>query len=271
MFQPTAQVIADSFNQNGDRLTTFVVKFHRFILAEWNTHRVHSKNTSSSRAIPATKMIDLLLEDDVFPLFWGKNQKGMVAHELLEQEYIDQAIGVWKSAREQAIIHANALIDLKAHKQIVNRLLEPFSACTVICTATDYQNFFSQRCHVDAQPEIRALAEAMKAAYDASEPVFLSVGKWHIPFICPEEKAGSANSTLIKISVGRCARVSYLNHDGRRNILDDIALHDRLLSSKPPHFSPFEHVAMALGTSEKRANFTGFESYRYQLERKNNE
>jgi thymidylate synthase ThyX len=183
--------------------------------------------------------------------------------EELEGKALLEAQAWWKTAREDAISFAKIGAEMGIHKQVVNRLLEPFSTITVICTATDYQNFFNQRCHSDAQPEIRALADAMKAAYEESTPEQLDAGEWHIPLIKEIPTVGD----LIKISVGRCARVSYLNHEGKDDPKADIALHDRLLNSKPPHFSPFEHVAIAMDTSEQFANFTGFKSYRYTLEK----
>ena len=279
MFQPTAKIICDSVNTSGDRLTTFVLTYHRLVHSEFMTHRMLSKNSSSSRAIPVEKMIALVENQEVYPLHWGKNQKGMVAEQELSAAYQIAAKRIWDSAREEAIAYARELAEIGVHKQVVNRLLEPFSTITVICSGTEYQSFFNQRCHPDAQPEIKALADAMKAAYDASEPNQLDAGDWHLPFTqdidsdldFDQEQLWTdqyINSVLVKVAIGRCARVSYLNHDGVRNIKDDIKLHDRLLTSKPPHFSPFEHVAIALPNSEKRANFTGFESYRYQLERK---
>lgn len=266
MFQPTAKIICDSVNPNGDRLTTFVLTYHRFVHSEFMTHRMLSKNSSSSRALSISVLIDRVIEDEVFPLHWGKNQKGMSAKE--EIENIPRAMEIWEEARNSAIYHATQLQELGLHKQVVNRLLEPFSTITVICSGTEYQNFFNQRCHPDAQPEIQALANKMKAAYDACEPTPLPQGAWHLPFASYSEFNDSCFDIglLRKIAVGRCARVSYLNHDGVRDINADIALHDRLLNSKPPHFSPFEHVAIALPTSEKKANFTGFQSYRNILE-----
>lgn len=268
MFQPQAKIIADSVTPNGDRITTFEIKLHRFVLAEMNTHRVNSRNYQSSRACPVEKMIANVIEDNVYPLHWGRKQKGMVAD--LEIDEADQleAIAIWDEAREAAIGYVRRLLEIDVHKQVANRLLEPFMAITGIVTATDYSNFFAQRCHPDSQPEIRALADAMKAAYEASEPHELIAGEWHIPFYADEIDYQLSQSDAIKAAVARCARVSYKQHDSDcMSIANDIKLHDRLLASKPPHLSPFEHVAQALGKSEKRANFTGFESYRYQLER----
>ncbi len=273
MFQPSAKIIADSVNERGDRLTTFVLTYHRMIHSEFMTHRMLSKNSSSSRAIPVEKMIKLVEEQEVYPLHWGRNCKGMSAKEELEHGALLAAKHWWKSAREDAIVRAKAGIEIGLHKQVINRILEPYSSITVICSGTEYQNFFNQRCHPDAQPEIQALANAMKAAYDASEPNYLEASEWHTPFLFLPDYTdftdGSLDypmSELIKIATGRCARVSYLNHVGVRSIEDDIKLHDRLLSSKPAHLSPFEHVAIALPNSDRKANFTGFQSYRNILE-----
>jgi len=265
-FQPQAAIIADSVNLTGDRLTTFVLTYHRMIHSEFMTHRMLSKNSSSSRAIPVEKMIKLVESQEVYPLHWGKNQKGMSAREEITD--IGKASEIWGEARQDAIKHAKRLVEIGIHKQVVNRLLEPFSTITVICSGTEYQNFFDQRCHPDAQPEIQALANAMKAAYDASDPHELIAGEWHIPFYADEIDYQLSQADAIKAAVARCARVSYKQHDSEGiSIVNDIKLHDRLLSSKPAHLSPFEHVAMALGKSEKRANFTGFEAYRFQLKR----
>jgi thymidylate synthase ThyX len=283
-FYPTAEIIADSINECGDRLTTFVLTYHRMIHSEFMTHRMLSKNSSSSRAIPVDKMIAKVIADNVYPLHWGANQKGMVADSEISEMRQEEARSIWDSERNSAIAHARALASIGVHKQVVNRLLEPFSTITVICSGTEYQNFFAQRCHPDAQPEIQALANLMKLEYDASVPRQIKAGERHIPFvksvyyqglteyydngITHDELSDHQKSLdkIIKIAVGRCARVSYLNHDGDRNIQDDIKLHDRLLSSKPAHLSPFEHIAIAMPNSDHYANFTGFQSYRYQLE-----
>jgi thymidylate synthase ThyX len=273
MFHPSAKILADSVNPIGDRLTTFEIKLHRFVLAEMNTHRVNSRNYQSSRACPVERMISNVIEDNVYPLHWGRKKKGMVAD--LEIDEADQleAIAIWDEAREAMIGYVKRLLEIDVHKQVANRLLEPFMAITGIVSATDYSNFFSQRCHPSAQPEIRALADAMKLAYDLSQPTLLEAGEWHLPLINGEDwieatDRGYVDEDLVKVAIGRCARVSYLNHDGVRSLSDDTKLYWRLLESHPPHLSPFEHVAIALDSSEKRANFTGFEAYRYQLEQK---
>ena len=273
MFEPTAEIIADSVNQSGDRLTTFVLTYHRFIHSEFMTHRMLSKNSSSSSAIPVEKMIKLVEDSQVEPIHWGANCKGMSAKEEMGSSALLAAQQIWGIARESAIASAKAMVKVGTHKQIVNRLLEPFSPITVVCTGTEYQNFFDQRCHPDAQPEMQALAIVMRGAYDMSEPVEMKAGGWHLPFASYEEFDESCFDIglLRKIATGRCARVSYLNHDGFSRIIGDIALHDRLLSSEPKHLSPFEHCAIALPNSEKKANFTGWQSYRNTLEQNNDD
>ena len=277
MFYPSAKIIADSVNGNGDLLTTFVMTYHRMIHSEFLTHRMLSKNSSSSRAIPVEKMIKLVESEEVYPLHWGKNQKGMIAKEQITD--IDDAREIWGEARQDAIKHAKRLVEIGIHKQVANRLLEPFSSITVICSGTEYQNFFEQRCHPDAQPEIQALAIAMREVYGKSEPKLIKpddLFSWHIPFIDRNDLSQlheneTIHNDLIKVAVGRCARVSFLNHDGDRDIQADIKLHDRLLSSKPAHLSPFEHCAIALSNSDRHANLTGWQSYRNILEQKIND
>lgn len=266
MFEPRATIICDSLNiVTGDRLTTMIIKYHRFIHSELMTHRMLSKNSSSSRAIPIRKLIQNVIDDDVYPLHWGENRKGMQAFREIAESDIEQAKRLWEIARNNAINSAWQLSNLGIHKQVVNRILEPFSTITVIVSGTDWANFFNQRCHKDAQPEIQVLANKMQQVYKQSEPDKLEVGEWHIPLIEDEDTYDDLMTTL-KISTGRCARVSYLNHEGARNLDDDIKLHDRLLSSEPKHLSPFEHQAMVLPESNYSANFKGFKQYRKFVE-----
>ena len=267
MFKPTAKVICDSLNtMTGDRLTTMIIKYHRFIHSEFMTHRVFSRSSSSSRAIPVNKLIQNVIDDDVYPIHWGKNQKGMQAFKEISD--IEQAKRLWEVARNNAINSARQLSDLGIHKQVVNRLLEPFSTITVIVSGTDWVNFFKQRCHIDAQPEIRILANEMFVAYANSNPLELYEGDWHLPFLKMQdfEEEPFNISRQLEISAGRCARSSYLNHEGVRNLSEDVVLHDRLLASEPKHLSPFEHQALVQPKSEYFANFKGFKQYRRFIE-----
>jgi hypothetical protein len=153
-------------------------------------------------------------------------------------------------------------IKLNLHKQIVNRIVEPWMWMTVICSATDYDNFFSLRCHPDAQPEIQKLAYMMRYAYENHEPTLLNCGEWHMPFI-QDDEFNLDDETKRKISVARCARVSYLTHQGNRDIDKDLELYDRLINgSGKGHWSPFEHVAMATDSGKSSGNFHGWLQYR---------
>lgn len=258
-----AKVICDSINSNGVRLTTMELQFHRFILAEFNTHRMFSRSASSSRAIPVDKMLKQMQENPAMPIHWGKNQPGMQAKDecnnlvTMDWDYYNdcECTGTrelaWKEAAENAASKARAFEFAGYHKQIVNRLLEPFQWIKVIVTATEWENFFKLRLHKAAQPEIRVLAEHMKKAMDESIPKLLKDGEWHLPYISVEDCIKTTTDNFVKLSVARCARVSYLNHDNSiPNIEKDIALADRLLEDG--HMSPFEHVA----TPMSQASFT---------------
>jgi thymidylate synthase ThyX len=227
------------------------VTFPRIVLAEFNTHRVFSRNSASSRAIPVEKILKRVAEDPFVPDYWGKNQKGMQADQELNAEEQHDAAFAWNCAKERAADWSKTLLDLGVHKQITNRLLEPFLWHTVIVTATEWENFFALRAHPSAQPEIRKIAELMRAAQAKSNPTPLGYGEWHRPLIDPETWEKYRNTRQgddwlfwNKVSAARCARVSYLTHDGVRDVNADVQLHDRLAASG--HMSPFEHVARPL-------------------------
>jgi thymidylate synthase ThyX len=239
----SAKILADSISEAGDRLTTMEVTFPRMVLAEYNTHRVFSRNSASSRAIPVLKQLMRIEENPFIPIYWGKNQSGMSAKEEISTSDKKKAIAIWLAARDDAVEHCKALLDLGVHKQIANRLLEPFMWHTVVVTATEWSNFFALRAHEDAQPEIRVIAEMMQDIYKKSEPQLLREDEWHLPLIQPEEYDGvfEFSEEARKISAARCARVSYLTHDGRRDLEADLTLYERLVSGG--HMSPLEHVA----------------------------
>lgn len=239
-----AKVIADSL-AGGVRLTTLEVTMPRIVLAEFNTHRVFSRNSASSRAIPVAKRIQAVIDDPFIPATFGSNKKGMQAGDALEGAERANALDAWMVARDNAVRSAYRLAALGVHKQLANRLLEPFSWHTVVVTATEWENFFNLRISSLAQPEIRTAAELMKAAMDASKPRTLDVNGWHLPYVSDEDHArhrDRAEAYLMPMtSAARCARVSYLTHDGRRDVDADLRLADDLAKNR--HMSPFEHVA----------------------------
>lgn len=264
----TASIIADSISQEGKRLTTFMLRYPRFIHAELMTHRVFSRNASSSRAIPVAKMIDDLRRDPAMPIYWGSSKPGMQAGNELNQSDIKFAKHIWLSGMEDAIGRSQALINLDLHKQIANRILEPWAHINVVVTATEYTNWFALRDHPMAQPEIHELAHQMRLAMDHSNPTLLLPGQWHLPFVEWEGQSDDREAAfeylqsqshhgdffiphenqfvdIFKmVSTARCARTSYLTHDGRKTtVKEDLELFQKLVVDTPLHASPAEHQA----------------------------
>ncbi|GAB3260740.1 FAD-dependent thymidylate synthase [Kineosporia babensis] len=262
MSQPSARIVADSVGPSGIRLSTLEVKMHRYVLAEFNTHRVFSRNSASSRAIPVAKQLETVRNDPAMPLEWGANQPGMQAGSALESSELER---VWLRARDSALVAAEELMKAGLHKQLSNRLLEPFMWQTVIVTSTEWDNFFEQRCSPLAQPEIRACAEAMRTALLDSTPAELTAGQWHTPYISAEDSLDEAD--VLKVSAARCARVSYLTHDGVRDPAKDLELYARLVSASPMHASPLEHVARPSASPEPQlGNLRGWRQLRHDVE-----
>lgn len=276
-----AKILADSLSPDGIRLTTLEVTFPRIVLAEFNTHRMFSRNSASSRAIPVRKMIKRVQEHPYIPTSWGKNQKGMQADVDLDERESSKAQAIWLHARDAAVEKVEKLLDVGVHKQLTNRLLEPFLWHTCIVTATEWSNFFHLRCNPAAHPDIRIPAELMRDAMGRSNPRQVEYAEWHLPLIHSEDYEEAILLTptdpqealmkLVKISAARCARISYLTHDGKRDLQADLYLHDRLLT--PGHMSPFEHVARPFAVSttghdspairqEFCGNFRGWIQYR---------
>lgn len=311
-----SEIIIDSINPIGNRLTTFILEYPRFIHSEVLTHRIFSKNAASSRAIPIEKMIQQVIDNPAIPIWWGKNQNGMQAKEELDDTTVSQlyiieknykelskylikvekyhdgvyytyeltlkgeALFNWLQARDEAINQVTRLNKIGLHKQICNRILEPWFNIRIILSGTEFENFFALRAHPDAQPEFQQLANQMLEEYNKSIPKKLNVGEWHIPFgdKIDEGRLISINNSKydiespswhkginelkIKIAVARCARISYFNFEGKDDYEADIKLCDRLFGNTPKHLSPTEHVAQALNSSEKIGNYTGFKQFR---------
>jgi len=249
----SAKVILDSVNPyNGIRLITSELTYPRFVHAEFMTHRMFSRNAASSRAIPSKKMINMVKNNPAMPVYWGKDKRGMSAKEEFEGHALISAQAMWLLARDEMASCANDFRKMGLHKQIANRIIEPWKYITVICTATNHSNFFALRDHVDAQPEIAHLARMWKVAQDESTPIERT---WHIPYIQEDEQSLDLEVRK-RVGVARCARVSYLTHDGVRSIDKDIELYERLITGgSSGHWSPFEHVAKATAWTERRKNF----------------
>lgn len=271
----SARISEDSISEAGVRLTTFQLRYPRFFHAELMTHRMLSRCVSSSRAVPVRRMNEAIAADPVVPLYFGKNEPGMQAHEEVGPLERRAAVALWNEARRACLRISTELAETcGVAKQIANRLTEPFAHVDVIVTATDWANFFALRCHPDAEPHFRVLAWRMADLYFVEpHPVLRRADEWHLPYVTAEERASLDLATLQQCSVARCARVSYRMHDGQNpSAAKDIALCTRLLAglasggADPGHMSPFEHQATPAADADIRSgNLRGWLQYRTQI------
>lgn len=256
-----AEIVADSSSVS--RITTFLLTYPRFIHSELMTHRMFSRNAASSRAIPVERMTKEVSDNPAMPVEWGTIQKGMQAGPVLEGQNRYRAETIWCEGRDDAIHTAEKLLNLGIHKQVANRVLEPWMHMTTLVTATEYGNFFKLRAHPAAQPEFQELAYEMLSLYLKNKPVEMEDGEWHLPFISNEERREHAVQVQRKICTARCARTSYVKMTSRKEVAEDIEFHDRLLVNG--HMSPFEHAARANPYTQS-ANFWGWTQYREIVE-----
>lgn len=260
-----AEIVLDSIAPNGARLTTWELEYPRFVHSELMTHRLFSRSSASSRAIPTAKLIQRVVDDPVMPRWWGKNQGGMQAREELRGLQLQAAQASWLAARDEAVRVAKELNIIGLHKQIANRVIEPWMFITVLVTATEFVNWFSLRDEDGAQPELRWVAAEMLKVYREAVPNPLAEGEWHMPFTDDCDTI-DASLDLRDVSVGRCAAISYLNHEDHRDPRGDA---DRTAKMQVAgHMAPFEHVAKALGRGARNArsgNFRGWLQYRKTL------
>lgn len=270
-----AKIIEDSISNGGVRLTTFQLKYPRYIHAEFMTHRVFSRNASSSRAIPVNKLVEKSLAEMVTPIRWGLNQPGMQASEQdLTGDALIEVQNIWRDMAEFCAAGVSRMGELGLHKQWANRPLEWFGHIEVVVTATEWENFYHLRDHADAQPEIRELAQLMRKAHEESEPIprdgfnLRNPFNWHLPYVTYDERLENTIEDLVRMSTARNARVSYLTHDKQEPVIEqDIALHERLVGGEPIHASPTEHVAYPLDDADKwSGNFRGWYQYRKDIE-----
>ena len=262
----TAKVIlASKPIDGGPILYTVECRYPRFIHSEIMTHRKLSRNASSSRAIPVKRMLAQVWSDPAMPVHWGSNQPGMQAKTELDGFKRTMAETLWRVAGKVACVFAWGMVKCNLHKQVANRILEPWQYISVIITSTEWENFFQLRDHPDAQPEIQALAKAIRAAMAAATPVPAREGYWHLPYIFEEDRNRPLRD-LVRMSAARCARVSYLTHDGSCPVPEqDFKLYDRLVGSHPMHASPIEHQA-CYRDDNTVSNLVGWSQYRKMVE-----
>lgn len=300
----SAKVILDSISHEGVRLTTMELRYPRFIHSEFMTHRVFSRNASSSRAVPVEKLIEEAENSPAMPERWGIHNTGMQDGGTMTPFGEKTARDDWLAARDAAVARVKTMISRqeRCSKQIINRILEPFTHITVLVSSTFWANFDVLRADSAADPTMQALANAVISARNLSEPTQRVMGDWHLPFIVREndEDIHAAMSyaldtispqdatlenldryvinVLCRVSAARCARVSYLTHDQRKpTIEEDLDLFGRLMTQRPLHASPAEHQATpdslrlisdsAFGWADRaqHGNFVGWKQFRKQF------
>lgn len=271
--QVSAKIIADSVSKEGKRITTFELEYPRIIHSELMTHRLFSRNAASSRAIPVKTLIEMVRNEPAMPIRFGANQPGMQdkgrEHDgmvPISQDggstYYFTGREAWTLAADSACDFAEALAEAGYHKQIANRLLEPFQRMKTVLTATEFENFWWLRLDKDADPTIEALGKAMYQAYTESDPEPLSPGQWHTPYVdhlvtiteyasedsfeyCVLDENNKpvilTEEEALSISASCCAQVSYRRLNSTKDKALDI--YSRLLSGDKVHASPFEHQA----------------------------
>lgn len=275
----SAELVAHSRWEGAEPVCTLRLVYPRFIHGEVMTHRMFSRNAASSRAIPISAMIERVKNSPAMPIHWGKNRSGMQADGEVTAEQQSEAQKVWFRASMDAVSDAQVLDSLGVHKQVVNRLLEPFMFMHVIVTATrpGLNNFFNLRLHSDAQPEIYELARLMDQAIIHSTPRELRDGEWHMPFVdwfrdggegrqvfMDESGAVIPLETARMVSVSACAQVSYRKND--LSVEKARRIYDRLIMADVVHASPFEHVAQAKSpTPGQESNLVGWTQYRKMI------
>lgn len=263
----SAKVIADS--QFGDtRLITLEVELHRFILAQNNTHKAQSRNIQSSRAIPVMRQLEQISNDPAMPVFYGKNQSGMVADGELSDEEIEQCKQIILWMRDCCVMGVEKLHKIGLQKEVANRYVEPWMWTKGVVTATEaaWEEMFKLRCHYAAQPEIKALFEAIEEAIAGSTPNELKVGDLHLPYYGKrgvygeyERSDGLNKGDAVNISLSCVAQVSYRKLDDSlekaEQVVEMLNLPKRgVFPEDPAHFSPAEHIAIAVDKEKFEAD-----------------
>jgi len=278
----TAKIIKDSFTHHGKRLTTFELEYPRFIHSELMTHRATSKNSSSSRALPHKTMRDAVWNQMALPIHWGKHQSGMQANKELTGIKLFLAKWLVKTSGRMMCLFVWALAKCDLAKQVTNRYIEPWSHIKIVFSATELDNFFYLRHHPDAQPEFYELAKLMYKEYCKSQPRYLAMGEWHLPYLnhiftqdgqikyyIPSDVSSKFCEFVSledgkKLSASLCAQVSYRKSDMSLN--KALKIYNRLVESKPVHASPFEHQATPMEKATDRdANYIGWRQFRSEI------
>lgn len=217
----------------------------------------NSRNSASSRAIPVPKRVAQIEADPFVPVAFGQNKAGMQAGDTLDEMEMVVAEASWRGAVSDALKHAKHLVNAGVHKQWANRVIETYAWHTAVISATEWSNHDGLRCHPAASPEYQTIAKMMRDARAASTPREMGVGDWHLPYVEDEDydRAILANPThpldvmkvLRKVSVGRCAAVSYERQEVK-NFAKDVERYTNMRNGG--HMSPLEHVARPMTPHE---------------------
>lgn len=265
-----ADVVLDSIAPDGKRLTTVLATYNRFIMAEIMMHRNQSRSSASSRAIPFDLMLERAINHPAPFVEYPSEQPGMSGGTHLEGEDLDDALAMLQAIQDSTTGILSDYIErhpdksTRLHKSLLNRTLEWFSWTTTCLSATEWENYFRQRAHPAAQPEFRELAYAVREAIANSEPKPLAWFEWHLPWLDPETDGELSKLEQIKVSVARCARTSYLNHDGSFSHEADFKLYDNTLATNG-HWAPLEHAAVCLPNEWGLKHYGNFERPWYQF------
>ena len=255
----SCDILADSVNPIGQRVTTVQIRLPLVVWPEFLTHRTFSRNARSNRAVPSRVLISEVLRNPFVPEFWGSNKAGMQAGEELTgwRRWIARKTWLW--ARYPAIAAAWIMAKAGLHKQDANRVLNPWQWIDAVVTADEaaWQAFFALRCHPLADPKIQKIAEMIREKIEGSEPIKLQWGGWHLPYY--RDQSETPMEATLWASAGACARVSYACFDGTHSDTENAALGRRLASEKPAHASPLEHVLQASKIDNKQPGPVGGE------------
>ena len=256
-------------------IITMEIEYPRIIHSEFMTHRLFSRNSASSRAIPVAKVNERVLADPAMPVRFGKNQAGMQdygdghvvlvkhprkVHPVTKHPSMLSPDWAWRDAAEDAVLWSKAFADAGYHKQVCNRLTEPFQWMKVVVTATNWDNFFWLRCHKDADPTMKDLADKMLVVYNEAleNAMELEAGEWHVPYVerkrdkdgklCYYVEDKEVGVEVAKqVSTSCCAQVSYRLLDSSTDKASSIF--SKFADAERVHASPFEHQASPIRES----------------------
>lgn len=249
-----AKIVLDSVGNLGQRITTFEIEMPKWLVAEFNTHRMLSRNSASSRAIPTKQIIERVMTDPVIPIDFRSKNTGMVANEILSDEEYEQAKYMWLQARDLMVLQVEEMMKIGdgIDKQRINRLLEPWMYTVVVATATEWENFFYLRDSKEAQPEFAHIAHMMNELYTNN---IASYRLWHLPYLeednidqdaidlcgANDYELDAVQTAMMLISAARCGRVSYYRQGDSKSQKDDVLRGESFATNK--HWSPLEHPA----------------------------